>query len=127
MGHVAEGGRVETIHLVTHSGRAHKLALEPGAPTCFMSCGEDGAVRCASTSEMFWPREAVEEPKQMSATVMGEKHTCGCEWNQANASKRHGREAHRTWRWNHRTADLLSLLHHAKGNTQSLPGSGPNC
>ena len=45
VGHVAEGGRVETQRLAFHTGRAHKLALEPEAPTCFLSCGEDGAVR----------------------------------------------------------------------------------
>lgn len=42
---MAEGGRVETQRLAFHTGRAHKLALEPEAPTCFLSCGEDGAVR----------------------------------------------------------------------------------
>lgn len=26
-------------------GRAHKLAIEPGSPSCFFSCGEDGEVR----------------------------------------------------------------------------------
>jgi hypothetical protein len=45
VGHVAEGGRVETQRLAFHTGRAHKLALEPEVPTCFLSCGEDGAVR----------------------------------------------------------------------------------
>lgn len=28
-----------------HHGRAHKLALEPGSPHCFLSSGEDGVVR----------------------------------------------------------------------------------
>ena len=36
---------METQRLAFHTGRAHKLALEPEAPTCFLSCGEDGAVR----------------------------------------------------------------------------------
>ena len=27
------------------AGRAHKLAIEPGSPSCFYSCGEDGEVR----------------------------------------------------------------------------------
>ena len=49
VGHVAEGGRVETQRLAFHTGRAHKLALEPEAPTCFLSCGEDGAVRWLHT------------------------------------------------------------------------------
>lgn len=46
VGHVSEAGRVETQRLATHQGRAHKLALQPEAPTCFLSCGEDGAVCC---------------------------------------------------------------------------------
>ncbi|CAN0109051.1 unnamed protein product, partial [Phaeothamnion confervicola] len=28
-----------------HSSRAHRLALDPGAPASFLSCGEDGTVR----------------------------------------------------------------------------------
>lgn len=39
---------METQRLAFHTGRAHKLALEPEAPTCFLSCGEDGAVRKSS-------------------------------------------------------------------------------
>jgi len=30
--------------LMAHSGRAHRLALEPGSSSTFFSCGEDGAV-----------------------------------------------------------------------------------
>eukprot|EP00898_Chlorokybus_atmophyticus_P009217 jgi/Chlat1/9297/Chrsp99S08502 len=40
------GGKVETKELYRHRGRAHKLALEPGSPYCFFTCGEDG-VLCA--------------------------------------------------------------------------------
>lgn len=36
------GGSVETRRLACHRGRAHKLALEPGSPHCFLSCGEGG-------------------------------------------------------------------------------------
>lgn len=44
--HLREGGAApETRRLAVHSCPAHKLALEPGAPTCFYSCGEDGEVR----------------------------------------------------------------------------------
>lgn len=41
----AGGGAVETRRLAVHRGRAHKLALEPDSPHCFLSCGEDGEVR----------------------------------------------------------------------------------
>jgi hypothetical protein len=36
------GAAVETRRLACHRGRAHKLALEPGSPHCFLSCGEGG-------------------------------------------------------------------------------------
>lgn len=42
--YVSEGGIVETQRLALHNGRAHKLALQPEEPACFLSCGEDGAV-----------------------------------------------------------------------------------
>ncbi|EFN54263.1 hypothetical protein CHLNCDRAFT_135819 [Chlorella variabilis] len=37
------GAAVGTRRLACHRGRAHKLALEPGSPHCFLSC--DGEVR----------------------------------------------------------------------------------
>ncbi|XP_072962966.1 uncharacterized protein [Typha angustifolia] len=40
-----EGGGVETKLLGQHDGRAHKLAIEPGSPHIFYSCGEDGLVQ----------------------------------------------------------------------------------
>ncbi|KAI5077907.1 hypothetical protein GOP47_0007731 [Adiantum capillus-veneris] len=40
-----EDGMVETKKLAKHQGRAHKLAIEPGSPRLFYSCGEDGVVR----------------------------------------------------------------------------------
>ena len=45
MGHLREDGSGETRKLATHSGRAHKLALDPSAAAAFYSCGEDGVVR----------------------------------------------------------------------------------
>lgn len=42
---ILEDGRVETKKLAKHQGRAHKLAIEPGSPRLFYSCGEDGIVR----------------------------------------------------------------------------------
>lgn len=35
---------VETHGLHKHAGRAHKLAIDPTSPPCFLSCGEDGSV-----------------------------------------------------------------------------------
>lgn len=40
-----ERGEVQTDLLSRHEGRAHKLAIEPGSPCIFYSCGEDGAVQ----------------------------------------------------------------------------------
>ncbi|XP_077246731.1 uncharacterized protein LOC143886571 isoform X2 [Tasmannia lanceolata] len=40
-----EGGRVDTVNLAWHEGRVHKLAIEPGSPHIFYSCGEDGLVQ----------------------------------------------------------------------------------
>eukprot|EP00249_Psilotum_nudum_P020128 c27576_g2_i1 orf=312-1757(+) len=42
---ILENGRVETKKLAKHRGRAHKLAIEPGTPRLFYSCGEDGVVQ----------------------------------------------------------------------------------
>ncbi|KAK6118685.1 hypothetical protein DH2020_047598 [Rehmannia glutinosa] len=36
---------VETKLLAKHQGRVHKLAIEPGSPHIFYSCGEDGLVQ----------------------------------------------------------------------------------
>ncbi|MQM15862.1 hypothetical protein Taro_048814, partial [Colocasia esculenta] len=42
---ILEGGRVESTMLARHEGRAHKMAVEPGSPYIFYSCGEDGLVQ----------------------------------------------------------------------------------
>uniref|UniRef100_A0A0C9RQP4 TSA: Wollemia nobilis Ref_Wollemi_Transcript_1530_1974 transcribed RNA sequence n=1 Tax=Wollemia nobilis TaxID=56998 RepID=A0A0C9RQP4_9CONI len=42
---VREDGRVDTKKIGKHHGRAHKLAIEPGSPHIFYSCGEDGVVQ----------------------------------------------------------------------------------
>ncbi|KAJ3681922.1 hypothetical protein LUZ60_014495 [Juncus effusus] len=42
---ILESGKVETALLGVHEGRAHKLAIEPGSPYIFYSCGEDGVVQ----------------------------------------------------------------------------------
>ncbi|KAK8360427.1 hypothetical protein V6Z12_A04G163500 [Gossypium hirsutum] len=48
----------ETKLLAKHQGRAHKLAIEPGSPYIFYTCGEDGLVqhidlRTAASTELF--------------------------------------------------------------------------
>lgn len=45
---IQNGGRVETALLGSHQGRAHKLAIEPGSPYIFYTCGEDGLVQHVS-------------------------------------------------------------------------------
>ncbi|MQM16735.1 hypothetical protein Taro_049694 [Colocasia esculenta] len=42
---ISEDGHVHTKKLGTHRGRVHKLAIEPGSPHIFYSCGEDGIVQ----------------------------------------------------------------------------------
>ncbi|KAJ6846835.1 DDB1- and CUL4-associated factor 8 [Iris pallida] len=42
---IPENGEVSTKRLATHRGRVHKLAIEPGSPHIFYSCGEDGLVQ----------------------------------------------------------------------------------
>ncbi|KAI3446298.1 hypothetical protein Pfo_002963 [Paulownia fortunei] len=49
---------VETKVLAKHQGRVHKLAVEPGSPHIFYSCGEDGLVqhidlRTGSATSLF--------------------------------------------------------------------------
>lgn len=40
-----ENGEVDTKRLGKHQGRVHSLAVEPGSPYIFYSCGEDGFVK----------------------------------------------------------------------------------
>ncbi|XP_031382206.1 DDB1- and CUL4-associated factor 8-like isoform X2 [Punica granatum] len=42
---ITEGGAVQTTLLARHCGRVHKLAIEPGSPHIFYTCGEDGLVQ----------------------------------------------------------------------------------
>nr|XP_011458700.1 PREDICTED: DDB1- and CUL4-associated factor 8 isoform X1 [Fragaria vesca subsp. vesca] len=41
---ISEHGQVESSLLASHTRRAHKLAIEPGSPHIFYTCGEDGLV-----------------------------------------------------------------------------------
>ncbi|KAI4350247.1 hypothetical protein L6164_004719 [Bauhinia variegata] len=55
---ILERGGVETKLLAKHQGRAHKLAIEPGSPHIFYTCGEDGLVqhfdlRTGAATELF--------------------------------------------------------------------------
>ncbi|XP_074312885.1 uncharacterized protein LOC141648254 isoform X2 [Silene latifolia] len=55
---ILDGGRTKTSLLGRHQGRAHKLAIEPGSPHIFYSCGEDGSVqhfdlRTKTCTELF--------------------------------------------------------------------------
>lgn len=42
---ISDNGKASTKRLGTHRGRVHKLAIEPGSPYIFYSCGEDGLVQ----------------------------------------------------------------------------------
>lgn len=58
LGQVAENGHIQTKKLGKHRGRVHKLAVEPGSPHIFYSCGEDGLVqhfdlRSNSSTKLF--------------------------------------------------------------------------
>lgn len=44
---------METALLAKHQGRAHKLAIEPGSPHIFYTCGEDGLVQHVSVISLF--------------------------------------------------------------------------
>ncbi|XP_054786503.1 uncharacterized protein LOC129292861 isoform X3 [Prosopis cineraria] len=55
---ILERGGVKTKILARHQGRAHKLAIEPGSPHIFYTCGEDGLVqhfdvRTGAATELF--------------------------------------------------------------------------
>ncbi|CAN8276783.1 unnamed protein product [Cochlearia groenlandica] len=42
---ISESGQVETSLLGKHQGQVHRLAVEPGSPFSFYTCGEDGVVK----------------------------------------------------------------------------------
>ncbi|KAK8504850.1 hypothetical protein V6N12_033101 [Hibiscus sabdariffa] len=55
LGEISEHGQVRTRRLGKHQGRVHSLAIEPGSPHVFFSCGEDGLfdLRRGSASKLF--------------------------------------------------------------------------
>lgn len=64
---IQDGGDVPTSLLGEHDGRAHKLAIEPGSPYIFYSCGEDGLVqhfdlRTDTATKLFICRNSFTKP-----------------------------------------------------------------
>ncbi|XVF69366.1 hypothetical protein PTKIN_Ptkin11bG0075900 [Pterospermum kingtungense] len=58
LGEISENGQVRTRRMGKHEGRVHDLAVEPGSPHIFYSCGEDGLVqhfdlRSSSDTKLF--------------------------------------------------------------------------
>lgn len=53
VGQLNEGGEVTTKQIGVHDDRAHKMAIEPGSPYIFYSCGEDGLVQHVCHSKQF--------------------------------------------------------------------------
>lgn len=71
---ILEGGRVETSLLGSHQGRAHKLAIDPGSPHIFYTCGEDGLVqhfdlRTKACTELFTCHSTLERRSYLPMTV----------------------------------------------------------
>ncbi|ERN04925.1 hypothetical protein AMTR_s00080p00104750 [Amborella trichopoda] len=72
-GLILENGLVDTKRLAKHQGRVHKLAIEPGSPHIFYSCGEDGVVqhfdlRSHSAARLF-SCSSLSENKQYHSNV----------------------------------------------------------
>ncbi|KAI8016064.1 DDB1- and CUL4-associated factor 8 [Camellia lanceoleosa] len=73
LGQVLENSEVETKRLGKHEGRVHNLAVEPGSPYIFYSCGEDGFIqhfdlRSNSARKLFC-RYSFTENKQSSSSI----------------------------------------------------------
>ncbi|KAL0436486.1 UNVERIFIED_CONTAM: DDB1- and CUL4-associated factor 8 [Sesamum radiatum] len=69
---VLENGSVETKRLSKHQGRVHRLAVEPGSPYVFYSCGEDGFVqhydlRSNSATKLFYCSSIGENSRSSSS------------------------------------------------------------
>ncbi|GLU02690.1 hypothetical protein SLE2022_199310 [Rubroshorea leprosula] len=65
---------VETKLLAEHDGRAHKLAIEPGSPHIFYTCGEDGLVqhidlRTSAATELFTCRPIDDSSRSYSQVI----------------------------------------------------------
>lgn len=51
---ILDNGTVNTKNLAKHGNRAHKMAVEPGSPRIFYSCGEDGVVMHVRSSSIYF-------------------------------------------------------------------------
>ncbi|XP_008463887.2 uncharacterized protein LOC103501905 isoform X2 [Cucumis melo] len=74
LGQVLGDGRVITQMLGEHQGSVHELAVEPGSPHMFYSCGEDGLVqhfdlRNTSARKLFYCTTFAERSKHPPKTV----------------------------------------------------------
>ncbi|KAL8516111.1 hypothetical protein ACS0TY_014694 [Phlomoides rotata] len=69
---ILENGSVVTKRLSRHQGRVHSLAVEPGSPYVFYSCGEDGFIQhydlrsCSATKLFFCSSYAAENNRSPS-------------------------------------------------------------
>ncbi|KAL7115674.1 hypothetical protein ACP275_04G196800 [Erythranthe tilingii] len=73
---VLDNGSVETKRLSKHQGRVHRLAVEPGSPYVFYSCGEDGFVqhydlRSNSATKLFYCTSMAENNSRSSSSSIG--------------------------------------------------------
>lgn len=69
LGLAGEGGSVRTRCVARHNGRAHKLALVPGAAGWVLSCGEDGRV-LSTDVQRGGPAIALVEVKSPQASAL---------------------------------------------------------
>ncbi|MCI10804.1 DDB1- and CUL4-associated factor 8-like, partial [Trifolium medium] len=74
LGLVQEDGRVNTTMLGKHHGSVYKLAVEPGSPHIFYSCGVDGFIqhfdlRSSSATKLFRCSSSIGNKKQPSRKV----------------------------------------------------------
>ncbi|KAK1408411.1 hypothetical protein QVD17_40158 [Tagetes erecta] len=75
LGQVGEHGHAQTKKLGQHHGRVHKLAVEPGSPHIFYSCGEDGFVqhfdlRSNSSTKLFCCSSFSEDNRHSSSSSL---------------------------------------------------------
>ncbi|KAK7272118.1 hypothetical protein RJT34_28526 [Clitoria ternatea] len=75
LGLLWEDGRVDTTMLGKHHGCVYKLALEPGSPYIFYSCGEDGFIQhfdlrsSSATKLLFCSSSSVGNGKQLPSKI----------------------------------------------------------
>lgn len=69
---LSDNGSVDTKRLSRHQGRVHRLAVEPGSPYVFYSCGEDGFVqhydlRSNSANKLLYCSSLTENSRPLSS------------------------------------------------------------